>query len=82
MDHIETMSLFYLFATDSIGPEMNDSIRCNSAILADTRKVNLSANPHPTSPVRMVLFTLLVIALILLCNMANPYGWMSFGSLH
>ena len=24
----------------------------------------------------------LVIALILLCNMANPYGWMSFGSLH
>ena len=24
----------------------------------------------------------LVIALILLCNMVNPYGWMSFGSLH
>lgn len=24
----------------------------------------------------------LVIALILLWNMANPYGWMSFGSLH
>lgn len=24
----------------------------------------------------------LVVVLILLCNMANPYGWMSFGSLH
>lgn len=59
------MSLFYLCVTDSLGHEMNDSPQFTPSVFTDMRKAHVSANPHPTSPVRIVAFALLVIALIL-----------------
>jgi len=56
------MSLFYFYITDSLGHEMNDSAPCNSAIFTDTREVHLST--HPSNPIKLVVFALLVIALI------------------
>jgi uncharacterized integral membrane protein (TIGR00698 family) len=58
------MSLFYLFAFDSLALEMNDSKQLTPPPFADTRETHNATNPHDSSPGRMMAFALLVVVLI------------------